>query len=92
MCRAVTSHSAARDIDKVLDADRPPPAKAITVTLSGQVETMRESYAGLFGGIGAGRRARLPLPGHQLSELDRSADRADGGAVRARRRACGCCS
>jgi len=42
---------AADDIRKVLDADRPPLEKAITVTLSGQVETMIESYAGLFTGI-----------------------------------------
>jgi multidrug efflux pump subunit AcrB len=43
--------SAAAGIDKVITADRPDPAKAITVTLSGQVETMREGYAGLFGGM-----------------------------------------
>ena len=44
-------YSAAAAIDKVLEANRPDPAKAIKVTLSGQVETMRESYAGLFTGI-----------------------------------------
>jgi multidrug efflux pump subunit AcrB len=43
--------SAAAEIRKVLAADRPDPAKAISVTLSGQVETMQESYAGLFSGI-----------------------------------------
>ena len=43
--------STAADIDKVIDADRPDPSKAISVKLSGQVETMRESYAGLFSGI-----------------------------------------
>src|SRR6185295_17653965 len=43
--------STAADIDKVIEADRPDPSKAISVTLSGQVETMRESYAGLFSGI-----------------------------------------
>jgi multidrug efflux pump subunit AcrB len=43
--------SAATGIDKVIAADRPDPAKAITVKLSGQVETMREGYAGLFGGM-----------------------------------------
>jgi len=42
---------AARDIDKVLKANRPDAASALTVTLSGQVETMRESYTGLFTGI-----------------------------------------
>jgi multidrug efflux pump subunit AcrB len=43
--------SAATAIDKVIAADRPDPSKSITVTLSGQVETMRESYFGLFSGI-----------------------------------------
>ena len=42
---------AAHDIDQVLDAHRPDASKALTVTLSGQVETMRESYNGLFTGI-----------------------------------------
>jgi multidrug efflux pump subunit AcrB len=44
-------NSAATDIDKVIAADRPDPSKAIFITLSGQVETMRESYSGLFGGM-----------------------------------------
>jgi multidrug efflux pump subunit AcrB len=44
-------YSASRDIDKVIEANRPDAAKAISVKLSGQVETMRESYAGLFTGI-----------------------------------------
>jgi len=44
-------YSAAQDIDRVLSAHRPAATKALTVTLSGQVETMRESYAGLFTGI-----------------------------------------
>jgi len=44
--------SAATAIDKVIAADRPDAAKAISVTLSGQVETMREGYSGLFGGMG----------------------------------------
>jgi multidrug efflux pump subunit AcrB len=43
--------SAAAAIDQVIQRDRPDPAKAISVTLSGQVETMRESFAGLFGGM-----------------------------------------
>ena len=63
------------------------PRRRCTVTLSGQVETMRESYTGLFTGIGARHRPGVSVPGHELPELDRSADRADGGAVRARRRA-----
>ena len=45
-------YSAAEDIDKVLKENRPDASKALTVTLSGQVETMRESYTGLFTGIG----------------------------------------
>jgi multidrug efflux pump subunit AcrB len=44
-------YSAAHDIDAVLAAHRTDPSKALSVTLSGQVETMRESYAGLFTGI-----------------------------------------
>lgn len=43
--------SAAKAIQKVIDADRPAPEKAISIVLSGQVETMRQSYAGLFAGI-----------------------------------------
>jgi multidrug efflux pump subunit AcrB len=43
--------SAADDIGNLLEADRPPPEKAIQVVLSGQVETMLESYSGLFTGI-----------------------------------------
>jgi multidrug efflux pump subunit AcrB len=44
-------YSAAQDIDKVIEAHRPDPASALKVVLSGQVQTMRESYAGLFTGI-----------------------------------------
>ncbi|HEV7612699.1 MAG TPA: efflux RND transporter permease subunit [Steroidobacteraceae bacterium] len=44
-------YSASLDIDTVLKAHTPDAAKALTVSLSGQVETMRESYAGLFTGI-----------------------------------------
>jgi multidrug efflux pump subunit AcrB len=44
-------YSTSRDIDRLIEANRPPPQKAINVTLSGQVETMRESYTGLFTGI-----------------------------------------
>jgi multidrug efflux pump subunit AcrB len=43
--------SAAKDIDKVIGQNKPDAASAMTVTLSGQVETMRESYSGLFGGM-----------------------------------------
>ncbi|MEA3109259.1 MAG: hypothetical protein QOI88_3864, partial [Gammaproteobacteria bacterium] len=44
-------YSAATDIDKVIKAHQPDVSKAMKVTLSGQVETMRESYTGLFTGI-----------------------------------------
>ena len=44
-------YSVAADIDKVLKENRPDASKALTLTLSGQVETMRESYTGLFTGI-----------------------------------------
>jgi multidrug efflux pump subunit AcrB len=43
--------TAARAIDKVIAANRPDPSRAISVTLSGQVETMRESFGGLFSGM-----------------------------------------
>jgi multidrug efflux pump subunit AcrB len=45
-------YAASQDIERVLKANEPPAAKAMHVTLSGQVETMRESYSGLFTGIG----------------------------------------
>jgi multidrug efflux pump subunit AcrB len=44
-------YSAAHDIDRVLAENRPDASKALKVTLSGQVDTMRESYSGLFTGI-----------------------------------------
>ena len=44
-------YSAAQDIDKVIQANRPDASKGLSVRLSGQVETMRESYTGLFTGI-----------------------------------------
>ena len=44
-------NSAAGAIERVIDIDRPDPSKAISVSLSGQVETMKESYAGLFSGM-----------------------------------------
>jgi multidrug efflux pump subunit AcrB len=43
--------TAAKAIDKVIAANRPDPSKATSVTLSGQVETMRESFGGLFSGM-----------------------------------------
>jgi len=44
-------NAVATDIDKVIAADQPDASKAMTVTLSGQVETMRNSYSGLFSGM-----------------------------------------
>jgi multidrug efflux pump subunit AcrB len=43
--------SAADAIDKVIAANRPGSSKAITVQLSGQVDTMLKSYSGLFSGM-----------------------------------------
>ncbi len=43
--------SVSRAIDKVIAANRPAAQTAMHVTLSGQVETMRDSYTGLFSGI-----------------------------------------
>jgi multidrug efflux pump subunit AcrB len=43
--------SAADAIEKVLAKDRPGEASGITVTLGGQIQTMRESFSGLFGGM-----------------------------------------
>src|SRR5262249_7170318 len=43
--------SAAAEINKALAADRPDPSQAISVTLSGHVETMQGRYTGLFSGM-----------------------------------------
>jgi multidrug efflux pump subunit AcrB len=43
--------SAADDIEKVIAANRPASSQAITVQLSGQVDTMQKSYSGLFSGM-----------------------------------------
>jgi multidrug efflux pump subunit AcrB len=43
--------SAADAIDQVIAANRPGSSKAITVQLSGQVDTMLKSYSGLFSGM-----------------------------------------
>jgi multidrug efflux pump subunit AcrB len=44
-------NSVASDIDKVIAKDQPDPSKAMSMVLSGQVETMRVSYAGIFSGM-----------------------------------------
>ena len=44
-------NSAADAIEKVIAADKPDPSKAIKVTLSGQIETMQESFDGLYSGM-----------------------------------------
>jgi multidrug efflux pump subunit AcrB len=44
-------YSTSQGIDRVIAADQPPAARAMHIALSGQVETMRESYTGLFTGI-----------------------------------------
>ncbi len=43
--------TAAAGIEKVLTANTPPAAKATHVMLAGQVETMRDSFNGLFSGM-----------------------------------------
>jgi multidrug efflux pump subunit AcrB len=43
--------SAADAIDNLLDSERSASASPATITLSGQVETMRESFDGLFSGM-----------------------------------------
>ena len=43
--------SAADAIDKLLNSERSASASPATITLSGQVETMRESFDGLFSGM-----------------------------------------
>lgn len=43
--------SATAAVGKVLEAERPDSAKAIQVKLTGQADTMREGYEGLFGGM-----------------------------------------
>src|SRR5206468_12962506 len=42
----------AKDIDAIVKADRPDPTTNIHVDVSGQIETMRESFTGLVGGMG----------------------------------------
>ena len=43
--------SAAAGIEKILAEDQPPAEEAMKVILSGQIETMQESYSGLFSGM-----------------------------------------
>jgi hypothetical protein len=75
-------YSAAHDIDKVLAAHRPDASKAI----DGHLERPGADHAReLHGPIHrhrAGHRPGLSVSGHEFPELDRSLDRADGGAVR----------
>jgi multidrug efflux pump subunit AcrB len=49
--QGIDLYSAAAAIDQVIAADKPPPSSAMTVVLSGQIETMRDSYTGLFSGM-----------------------------------------
>jgi multidrug efflux pump subunit AcrB len=44
--------SAADEIDRILDRERPDPSTSETIALAGQAQTMRESFDGLFTGIG----------------------------------------
>jgi multidrug efflux pump subunit AcrB len=43
--------SVAAEIDRVLKANQPPDSAGIRMEVSGQIETMRESFAGLAGGM-----------------------------------------
>jgi multidrug efflux pump subunit AcrB len=40
------------DVQRVIDTDQPDVSTAMTATLSGQAETMRSSFVGLYSGIG----------------------------------------
>ena len=62
------------------------PSAAVHIELAGQVETMRESFTGLSGGMGLAVVLVFLLMVDQFSELARSVDRADGRAVCAGRR------
>jgi multidrug efflux pump subunit AcrB len=44
-------YGVSNDIAKVLNKDRPPASEPITVSLTGQIDTMTKSYDGLFGGM-----------------------------------------
>ena len=44
-------NSVAADIDRVIKQNQPDAAKAISITLGGQIETMRTSYTGIFTGM-----------------------------------------
>jgi multidrug efflux pump subunit AcrB len=44
-------YGVSKDIQKVLNQDRPPPSEPITIKLTGQIDTMIKSYNGLFGGM-----------------------------------------
>jgi CzcA family heavy metal efflux pump len=44
--------SAARDIDRIVDADRKQLPRGSFVTIRGQIQTMRSSYIGLLAGLG----------------------------------------
>ena len=44
--------SVAAGIDRIVDADQPEASKGVKVLVSGQIETMRDSFKGLAGGIG----------------------------------------
>jgi multidrug efflux pump subunit AcrB len=44
--------SATDEIQKVIDRDQPPVESAMKVTLAGQAQTMRDSFSGLFSGMG----------------------------------------
>ena len=83
--------SAANAIDAMIAKDRPDAASGITVTLSGQIETMRESFARPVRRHRPCGDPRVPAPGDQFPELARSA-RSCSAQSRSRSAASsGCC-
>ena len=44
-------YGVSKGVQAVLDRDKPPVTEPITVTLTGQIDTMTSSYNGLFGGM-----------------------------------------
>ena len=77
-------NTAANGIEKVIAADQPDPSKSTTkIQLSGQVETMQESFSGLFSGMALAVVFVFLLLVINFQSCDRSAYCAHGGSLRA---------
>jgi multidrug efflux pump subunit AcrB len=50
--QGIDLQTAAEKIDKILDTERPDASTAMNISLAGQAQTMRDSFNGLFTGIG----------------------------------------